>query len=138
MRPATITTLHTITFAVALAACSSLTLDPPPAVIHARFDPDARVIPMPTDVLRDAAAARLDLPNDTAAERAALTPAAAELFTFLETLDGWSTLASATLEMTGPLDPASVSSGTVQCGTGRAPVSPTASRTCASTCPPTA
>ena len=124
MRPA-VSPLHHATaplatlIAAALAlgltpACSSLALDPPPAVIHARFDPDARVIPMPTDVLRDAAAARLDLPNDTAEERAALTPAEAELFTFLETLDGWSTLASATLEMTGPLDPASVSSGTVQ------------------------
>jgi hypothetical protein len=38
-----------------------MSLDPAPPIIHARFDPDAKVIPMPTDVLRDAATQRLDL-----------------------------------------------------------------------------
>ena len=96
------------------SGCSSLELDPPPTVIHARFDPDARVIPMPTDVLRDRDAGRLELPNDTPEELAALTPAEAEFYGYLETLDGWSSLMSATVELTGAIDPRSVTDGTVQ------------------------
>ena len=94
--------------------CSNLELDPAPSLIHARFDPDARVIPMPTDVLRDRAVGRLDLPNDTPEEIAALTAAEAEFYGYLETLDGWSTLMSAKLELTGAIDPKSVSPATVQ------------------------
>lgn len=104
-----------ITFAAVVAVgCSNLELDPPPTLIHARFDPDARVIPMPTDVLRDPDAGKLELPNDTPEELAELTAAEAEFFTYLETLDGWSTLMSATVEFTGAIDPASVTAGTVQ------------------------
>lgn len=94
--------------------CTNLELDPPPKVIHARFDPDASVIPMPTDVLRDATAARLNLPNDTDKERAKLNPTEAEFYDYLETLDGWSSLMSASVEFTGPIDPKSISDGTVQ------------------------
>ena len=103
-----------ITSLALIAGCSNLDLDPQPALIHARFDPDARVIPMPTDVLRDAALGRLELPNDTAEEKAKLTAAEAEFFDYLETLDGWSTLMSATVEFTGAIDPTSVTDGTVQ------------------------
>ncbi len=98
----------------ALASCTDLGLDPNAKLIHARFDPDARVIPMPTDVLRDAAAKHLELPNDTDAERAKLTPAESEFFHYLETLDGWSTLMSATVDFTGAIDPATVADGTLQ------------------------
>jgi hypothetical protein len=99
---------------VLLAGCTDLGLDPAPKLIHARFDPDARVIPMPTDVLRDPAMNRLDLPNDTAKDTAKLSAAEAEFFTYLETLDGWSTLMSATVEFTGAIDDASITDGTVE------------------------
>jgi dienelactone hydrolase len=102
-----------ITFLV-FAGCTTLELDPAPKIIHARFDPDASVIPMPTDVLRDAAAGRLNLPNDTEKEIAKLNPTEAEFYTYLETLDGWSSLMSATVEFTGAIDPKSITDGTVQ------------------------
>ncbi|MBV8758280.1 MAG: Ig-like domain-containing protein, partial [Deltaproteobacteria bacterium] len=91
-----------------LVGCTDLSLDPPKKLVHARFDPDARVIPMPTDVLRDASLGRLDLPNDTADDLAKLTPAEKEFYDYLETLDGWSTLMSGSLEFTGPVDPTSL------------------------------
>lgn len=50
--------------AIAAIACTDLKLDPPVDVIHARFDSDAKVIPMPSDVLRDSQTGRLDLPVD--------------------------------------------------------------------------
>ena len=99
---------------VALAGCTDLGLDPQPKLIHARFDPDARVIPMPTDVLRDKALQRLALPNDTDAERAKLTAAEAEFYDYLETLDGWSSLMSATVDFTGAIDPTTVTDGTLE------------------------
>src|SRR5881394_1868498 len=64
--------------ALAVASCG-LARDPNPPVLHARFDPDAKVIPMPTDVLRDADANRLALPVDDAD----LTDAEREFYTFL-------------------------------------------------------
>ena len=91
-----------------LVGCTDLSLDPSPRLIHARFDPDASVIPMPTDVLRDATLGHLDLPNDTPADLAKLTPAEKEFYDYLETLDGWSTLMSGSLEFTGQIDPASL------------------------------
>lgn len=95
---------------VTLAAACAPALDPPPPVINAIFDPESGVIPMPNDALRDDAAARLDLPSDdpdlSAAER--------EFYAYLETLDGWSTTMQAKLELSGPLNPASVTSDTVQ------------------------
>ncbi|MDB4956150.1 MAG: Lipase-like protein [Myxococcales bacterium] len=100
--------------AIVAAGCSDLSLEPSPQIVHARFDPEARVIPMPTDVLRDAVARRLDLPNDTEADRAKLLPAEAEFYDYLETLDGWSSLMSGTVQFTGAIDPASVGDATVQ------------------------
>ncbi len=99
---------------VLFAGCTTLELDPAPKIIHARFDPDASVIPMPTDVLRDAVAGRLNLPNDTEKERAKLNPTEVEFYDYLETLDGWSSLMSATVEFTGAIDPKSITDGTVQ------------------------
>jgi pimeloyl-ACP methyl ester carboxylesterase len=91
-----------------LAGCG-LELDPPPPIIHARFDPDAKVIPMPTDVLRDEEAGRLDLPIDDT-----LTDAERELYGWLNTMDGWSSASSAKVELTGPIDPATVNTETLQ------------------------
>ena len=98
----------------ALGGCSDLGLDPKPDLIHARFDPDARVIPMPSDVLRDAVAQRLDMPNDTDADRAKLTPAESEFYAYLEMLDGWSSLMSATVDLDGAIDPTSIDDATLQ------------------------
>jgi dienelactone hydrolase len=92
------------------SGCSNISLDPAPAIIHARFDPDAKVVPMPTDVLRDAVTQRLDLPVDDAD----LSDAEREFYTFLETLDGWSTAMSATVEFTGPINKTSVTADTLQ------------------------
>lgn len=106
---------HIATLGLVFAVgCTNLELDSAPKIIHARFDPDASVIPMPTDVLRDSTAGRLNLPNDTDKERAKLNASEAEFYEYLETLDGWSTLMSATVEFTGAIDPTSISDGTVQ------------------------
>ncbi len=99
---------------LAMTACASPTYDPPPDVIHARFDPDAKAIPMPNDAVRDAALGRLDLPNDTPEELARLGEAEQEFYRYLETLDGWSTLMSATVELTAPIDPRSVTADNLQ------------------------
>ena len=65
--------------------CANPGFDDPPAVIHARFDPDNKSIPMPNDAVRDAAAGRLDLPNDTPAELARLDESEQEFYRYLET-----------------------------------------------------
>ena len=107
--------LHLLALVVAaLVGCTNLGLDPAPKLIHARFDPDAQVIPMPTDVLRDATAGHLSLPIHTPEDLAKLTPAEQEFYTYLETLDGWSSLMSATVEFTGAVDPLSLSAATIQ------------------------
>ncbi|HSD87989.1 MAG TPA: hypothetical protein VLB44_10765, partial [Kofleriaceae bacterium] len=69
---------------------------------------------MPTDVLRDKASGRLNLPNDTDKERAKLDDAEVEFYDYLETLDGWSSLMSATVELTGEIDPATVTADNLQ------------------------
>lgn len=97
-----------------LVGCSDLPLDPSPPIIHARFDPDAGIIPMPTDVLRNKATGLLDLPNDSDADRAKLNPTELEFYDYLETLDGWSSLMSATVEFTGEIDPASITPDNLQ------------------------
>jgi len=99
---------------VVLASCANPELDERPVLIHARFDPDAKSIPMPNDAARDALAGKLDLPNDTEKERARLTEAEAEFYAYLETLDGWSSLMTATVDFTGAIDPATVTQDTVQ------------------------
>ncbi len=91
-----------------LSACG-LDLDPPAKVIHARFDPDAKVIPMPTDVLRDGVAGKLDIPIDDT-----LTPAEKSLYTVMNTQDGWSSAMSATVEFDGPIDRTTINADTVQ------------------------
>jgi dienelactone hydrolase len=94
-----------------VAGCSDLSLDPAQKIVHARFDPDARSIPMPTDILRDATAGHLKLDD---ARSPSDSPAATEFYDYLETLDGWSTLMSATVEFTGPIDPRSIGDSTIE------------------------
>src|SRR5690349_7633389 len=91
--------MRTLVLLGLVTGCTTLELDPPAPIIHARFDPDASVIPMP---------------NDTVKERAKLNPTEVEFYDYLETLDGWSSLMSATVEFTGPIDAASITDGTVQ------------------------
>src|SRR5688572_15154149 len=97
-----------------VSACASPGYDDPPLIIHARFDPDNKSIPMPNDAVRDAERGVLDLPNDTDKELARLTEAEKEFYTYLETLDGWSSLMSATVELTGAIDPKSVDAENLQ------------------------
>jgi hypothetical protein len=99
---------------VLLAACANPSFDEPPAVIHARFDPDNKSIPMPNDAVRDAELGVLDLPNDTEKELARLTDAEKEFYAYLETLDAWSSLMSATVELTGAVDPKSIDGENLQ------------------------
>jgi hypothetical protein len=92
----------------ALTACG-LDLDEPGAVIHARFDPEAKVIPMPTDILRDEVAGKLDIPIDddlTAAER--------YLYERLDQMDGWSSASAAVVELDGAVETATVNPGTLE------------------------
>ena len=91
------------------SGCADLDLDAPPELIHARFDPDARVIPMPTDIVRDAEASRLDIPLD-----GDLTAAEEEFYRALNTQDAWSTAMPASLEFTAPISEASITNNTVQ------------------------
>ncbi len=97
--------------ALSAAACACAAYEPEsaPAVVRARFDPDAKVIPMPSDALRDDAAGHLDIPID-----ADTTPAETELYTYLNGLDGWSSASAATVDFSGPIAPATVTPETVQ------------------------
>lgn len=90
-------------------ACANLDIEPAATVIHARFDPDESVIPMPSNVLRDAQLGHLDLPLDDES----LTAAERELYAFLNTLDGWSSASAATVEFTAALAPATANDDTV-------------------------
>ncbi len=99
---------------LAMAGCANTDFDDRPPLIHARFDPDAKSIPMPNDAVRDKDLGRLDLPNDTPKELARLTDAEKEFYAYLETLDGWSSLMTATVELTGAIDPATVTQDTIQ------------------------
>jgi hypothetical protein len=97
-----------------VSGCANPGFDDPPPVIHARFDPDNKAIPMPNDAVRDAELGVLDLPNDTEKELARLTDAEKEFYAYLETLDAWSSLMSATVELTGSVDPKSIDAENLQ------------------------
>ncbi|HLU65656.1 MAG TPA: hypothetical protein VKZ63_05245, partial [Kofleriaceae bacterium] len=106
LAPRTAVTLA-LALELALAACG-LDLDPPPGVIHARFDPDARVIPMPSDVLRDEAQGRLAIPTD------GVTGAELHLYQQLNRMDGWSSASAATVVLDGAIDPSSLTGDALQ------------------------
>ena len=103
------TALLLVALLLPLAPACGLDLDPPAQVIHARFDPDARVIPMPTDILRDQAAGHLDIPTD-----GDLTPAERDLYQALNQMDGWSSASAATVSFDGIIDPATVTDDTLE------------------------
>jgi hypothetical protein len=90
--------------------CSELSLEAAPGVIHARFDPDEGVIPLPSDLVRDEETGRLDLD----ATRDSLSAAERDVYGFLNTLDGWPTTQSARVEFTGPLAADTVNAETVE------------------------
>ncbi len=94
---------------LAVAACAAYDPDPPPDVVRARFDPEAKVIPMPSDALRDDDAGRLDLPID-----ADTSTAEAALYGYLNTLDGWSSASAATVDFSAAIAPGTVTADTVQ------------------------
>src|SRR4051812_27142164 len=90
------------------AGCS-VGLDPPPSVVQARFDPQAQVVPMPNDILRDAKSGLLALPiNDS------LTDAEKELRTWMNQLDGWPTTLAASVKFSAAIDAATVDATSVQ------------------------
>jgi hypothetical protein len=91
-------------------ACSDPRPDPQPIFVRARFDPEANVIPLPSDLLRDKASGRLEIPVDNLK----LSPAERELYGFFATLDGWPSGVPATVEFTGPVDPATLDARGVQ------------------------
>ncbi len=90
--------------ACALCACApELAEEPAPDVIRARWDPSAGVLPTPTDLVRDAEAGKLALPEDPSLPAAEL-----ELRRFLNGLDGYPLSTPLALPVTGPLDPATL------------------------------
>ncbi|HEY8142812.1 MAG TPA: hypothetical protein VIG06_09075 [Kofleriaceae bacterium] len=94
--------------ALAPVGCG-LGLDEPVGVIHARFDPEAKVIPMPSDILRDEVAGTLDIPIDddlTAAER--------YLYEHLNQMDGWSSASAAVVDLDGAVETATVTPDTLE------------------------
>ena len=122
-----------------VVGCADLKLDDRPPIIHARFDPDAKSIPMPTDVLRDATCGKLDLPNDTPEDLARSSPPAEpEFYAYLETLDGWSSLMSATVDLTGRDRSDDRSTTTTLAGLALGAAARRASPTSGSRSPPTA
>lgn len=98
--------------AVALTACS-LPIDPPPAVVHARFDPTTSTIPTPNDLLRNEAEGHLELPTvpPGGGELSATEVSFREWF---NTRDGWSTTLPASVSFDGPIAADSVDEQTVQ------------------------
>lgn len=91
-----------------LVSCG-LPLDPPAAVINARFDPSAGEIPMPNDLLRNEEEGHLELPIDedlNATER--------EFREWFNTKDGWSTTLPARVTFSAPVDARSISEESVQ------------------------
>lgn len=97
-----------VVVAVAVAGCS-LNLQPSPDVVHARFDPTAQAIPMPNDMVRDAAKGLLALPVPDD-----LSAAEKELRGWLNTQDGFPSTFAATVSFDGPLETTTIDATTVQ------------------------
>jgi len=87
-----------------------LDLEPPAALIHVRFSPDEGKIPMPSDLLRDEEAGRLDIPLD----RAGLSDAEVGLYRAMSEQDGWPTTQPLTFEFSGPVRPDSLNEETFE------------------------
>ncbi|MBW2523174.1 MAG: hypothetical protein JRI23_03325 [Deltaproteobacteria bacterium] len=99
-----------LALAATIAASCSLPLDPAaPAPTVARFDPDASVIPLPTDILLDHETGRLDLPIEED-----MTPAEQAFRGFINEGYGWSTTFPASVEFSGPVDRQSITAHSLQ------------------------
>jgi hypothetical protein len=93
-----------------LIGCS-LDLDPKPAPLTVPiFDLDEGDIPLPSDVVRDVDANKLDMPVDDED----LTAADLAFRNYLNTLDGWSTAFPAKVEFSGPIDPDTITADSLQ------------------------
>ncbi|MBI5480866.1 MAG: hypothetical protein HY906_18550 [Deltaproteobacteria bacterium] len=88
----------------------SLQLEPKPgAPVVARFDPEAGVIPVPSDVLLDREAGHLDLPIEDGQ-----TPAEVAFRQYLNGLEAWSTTFPAKLDFSGRVDRDTITADTFQ------------------------
>src|SRR4029450_8104990 len=87
----------------------SLAQDPPPEVVLARFDPSARVLPMPNDMVRDSGTGLLSLPIDDT-----LSLAEKELRGWLNQQDGWPSTFTATVSFTAPVDAQTIDEKTLR------------------------
>ena len=87
-----------------LVGCPALPLDPAAPYAHVVYDPGSGSIPLPNDALRDADAGRLDL--DTT--KPGLTPTEVDARSFLNTLDGWSSVSTVSASLSEPADPGSL------------------------------
>lgn len=95
--------------ALFVVGCGAQALDERPDVLFARFDPDDKVLPKPTDILRNNDTGLLDIETDDD-----MTPAEVEMVHFFNTLDGWSTTSQATVEFTDSILASSVNADTLQ------------------------
>jgi hypothetical protein len=92
-----------------IGGCGTQALDEGPDVLFARFDPDEKVLPKPTDILRNNDTGLLDIEPDED-----MSPAEVEMVDFFNTLDGWSTTSEATVEFTDAILATSVNTDTLQ------------------------
>lgn len=99
--------------AVSLApamACRPLDLDPAQPYAWAVYDPGTGRIPTPNQALVDEDAGLIDLVIDPETQ----SPAAVAVRQWMNTLDGWSTVATPMVEFSEPIEPASVTPSTFQ------------------------
>lgn len=93
--------------------CSVAAPSAEPPVIRALFDPEAGVVPRPTDLLRDTRTGRLDLPTEPA-DLEGKTAAEIALLLALERRDAWPSRMAAEVSFSGPLRAASITRESVR------------------------
>ena len=102
-------TLFALTLLLALA-CKPLELEPPQPYAWAVYDPATGRIPSPNQALVDEGEGHIDLAVDPETQ----TPASVAVRQWMNTLDGWSTVATPKVEFSEPIDPTSVTASTFQ------------------------
>src|SRR5689334_5559670 len=109
--------LHVSVLALIAGCAPDLPHEPAPSCVELEFDPGSGKTSQPTSLviddktgLIDLSRAGIDVPDepDGCAHQAALSVAQCELYQYLERLDGFPTLASATTPVSAPIDPESV------------------------------
>ena len=104
---------HPTLFALALLlalSCKPLELDPPEPYAWAIYDPGSGRIPTPNQALVDADTGLVGLTVDPDSQ----SPASVAVRQWMNTLDGWSTVSTPTVEFSEPLDGSSVTPSTFQ------------------------